>query len=554
KIFKNWAKDVLIICLHGIHTIGCGGYLVPQLGEDSGHDTYSFVQTNNDQNIKELVKTIYKRLDDFWNVLHTEPCEYQLPDLLDEMSSFALVVSPVTYIFDRPIGYFWAVCNKDQVVETEDALKFSVILVALLVHYHKANFSLKLLSKPVWQEKESSKKSAYRIAESCLKALSCKATIIWHVVKGRSKNMLKTLATAGNAKGVSFDMTFGQGVAGICVAEGKPILIDDLWDMEELRRFGIKKVAHARLVKQLKFRSAIFVPLDIGSHIQGVLGAYTDRPRGFSSVDKNITIAFSQRLSAGYVHTTRLEELTEMESRLKIATPLIETGMSAMDNVHDVNSTLLLVQNKLNIIREKTRDKKKGQIYKAATKAASQVNTSSKLLNEIINHSKITKLSYSKCEFRPFIDDIIDSIKDRSTRINIKIFNNCPQGIYAHVDKLKIRRVFNNLIDNALYFLGTDRKGTQRKIEIDITDRKDGFIETHIKDNGPGISDSEIDHIFDFLYSTKGEDGSGLGLAIAKLIVENHGGKITANSKWGYSAEFKFTLPVTPKKTTVQHL
>ena len=248
------------------------------------------------------------------------------------------------------------------------------------------------------------------------------------------------------------------------------------------------------------------------------------------------------------------QELTEMESRLKIATPLIETGMSAMDNVHDVNSTLLLVQNKLNIIREKTRDKKKGQIYKAATKAASQVNTSSKLLNEIINHSKITKLSYSKCEFRPFIDDIIDSIKDRSTRINIKIFNNCPEGIYAHVDKLKIRRVFNNLIDNALYFLGTDRKGTQRKIEIDITDRKDGFIEAHIKDNGPGISDSEIDHIFDFLYSTKGEDGSGLGLAIAKLIVENHGGKITANSKWGYSAEFKFTLPITPKKTTVQHL
>jgi signal transduction histidine kinase len=73
-------------------------------------------------------------------------------------------------------------------------------------------------------------------------------------------------------------------------------------------------------------------------------------------------------------------------------------------------------------------------------------------------------------------------------------------------------------------------------------------IEFAVTDNGPGLAEEELEHVFDrFWRAESGETqsgGTGLGLAIAKSLVELHGGAISANSSPGEGATFRFVLPI----------
>ncbi len=110
------------------------------------------------------------------------------------------------------------------------------------------------------------------------------------------------------------------------------------------------------------------------------------------------------------------------------------------------------------------------------------------------------------------------------------------------LDPLKITQVFENLLDNALKYTPAGSK-----IEILLKDDPDA-LELHIKDNGPGIPEADLPHIFERFYRVdKGRSrengGTGLGLSIVKHIVQLHGGKVRCDSRLGEGACFTFTLP-----------
>ena len=69
-----------------------------------------------------------------------------------------------------------------------------------------------------------------------------------------------------------------------------------------------------------------------------------------------------------------------------------------------------------------------------------------------------------------------------------------------------------------------------------------------VEDNGKGVPEEDLEFIFDKFYQSQHQntikpEGSGLGLAISKRIIENHGGKIWAESKNNSGATFVFHLP-----------
>ncbi len=77
------------------------------------------------------------------------------------------------------------------------------------------------------------------------------------------------------------------------------------------------------------------------------------------------------------------------------------------------------------------------------------------------------------------------------------------------------------------------------------------FVEIEINDNGPGIQKAHLNKIFEPFYSTK-SNGTGLGLAIAKNIIQAHQGKITVDSREGFSTVVRILLPLTQKKHSVK--
>ena len=178
------------------------------------------------------------------------------------------------------------------------------------------------------------------------------------------------------------------------------------------------------------------------------------------------------------------------------------------------------------------------------------VNSTNSLLdvcNGIINVSQIESgnvdILISGYNPKEVIEDIINLNKKRLTNKDVEIVSNyseLPDVVYG--DKDKVKQIVSNLLSNAIKY--TD-KG---KIEVSVSSsvKKDKCdIEIVVKDTGKGISEENIDFIFNkFGKLEKNSDtlGLGLGLFITKNLVNILGGNISVTSELGKGSEFKVFL------------
>ena len=116
----------------------------------------------------------------------------------------------------------------------------------------------------------------------------------------------------------------------------------------------------------------------------------------------------------------------------------------------------------------------------------------------------------------------------------------------SQADADRISQVLANLLTNA-------HKYTQEGAKVRLTASSSGDdVEFEVADNGPGLGDDELVHVFERFWraesgETQSVGGTGLGLAIAKSLVELHGGSISARSEPGKGATFTFVLPIATK-------
>jgi signal transduction histidine kinase len=119
------------------------------------------------------------------------------------------------------------------------------------------------------------------------------------------------------------------------------------------------------------------------------------------------------------------------------------------------------------------------------------------------------------------------------------------------IDGKKIEQVFMNVLSNALKF--TTEGG---KVEI-TSQLNNGMVEVAIADNGVGMSQEELETLFERYRQTQSGlqsdyHGTGLGLVISKLIVEAHGGTISAQSRVGQGSRFMILLPIEEQQPLIQ--
>ena len=106
----------------------------------------------------------------------------------------------------------------------------------------------------------------------------------------------------------------------------------------------------------------------------------------------------------------------------------------------------------------------------------------------------------------------------------------------------QLRQVIFNLIRNAIESMD-NTTGQDRVLRVMTTLDGHDAIVVAVEDSGPGISPKRLDSIFEPFITTKA-DGMGLGLAICRMIVERHGGRLSASSDGRSGARFQFVLPV----------
>lgn len=129
----------------------------------------------------------------------------------------------------------------------------------------------------------------------------------------------------------------------------------------------------------------------------------------------------------------------------------------------------------------------------------------------------------------------------RMKNITVK-FRTPDETVRVLANSEHMERILVNLLDNAIKYSQQDGL-----VSVWVEDARDGFIWTHVQDEGAGINAEEQHRVFERFYRTKGalsgrERGSGLGLAIVKHIVQQLGGEIGVSSTLGQGSDFYFSL------------
>jgi two-component system phosphate regulon sensor histidine kinase PhoR len=111
-------------------------------------------------------------------------------------------------------------------------------------------------------------------------------------------------------------------------------------------------------------------------------------------------------------------------------------------------------------------------------------------------------------------------------------------------DRDRLRQVVLNLVDNGIKY----SRAEGGEVIISVQEEQDRLC-VRVSDEGVGISEKDLPHIFDTAYRAPDarrfrRQGSGLGLAIVKQIVERHGGEIRVRSQLGEGTTFSFDLPL----------
>lgn len=126
----------------------------------------------------------------------------------------------------------------------------------------------------------------------------------------------------------------------------------------------------------------------------------------------------------------------------------------------------------------------------------------------------------------------------KQARVEMQVINGM-NGVVIHADRHRLEQVLLNLALNA--FRSMPGGGWLSIQGVDDTS-KDKSVEIVVRDTGPGITREDLSRIFDAGFSTRA-GSSGLGLAVCRRILEQHGGSISAESRYGRGATFRLRLP-----------
>lgn len=151
------------------------------------------------------------------------------------------------------------------------------------------------------------------------------------------------------------------------------------------------------------------------------------------------------------------------------------------------------------------------------------------------------KLNLEKMNVAPVIGDVVDLYGYVAEEKGVSVHAGFPEELYLTADRSRIRQVLANLLDNAIKY--TPSGG---RIDIEAS-RGEKEVEITVKDTGIGISDDELDNIWDRLYrgdKSRSERGLGLGLSLVRAVVGAHRGHVEVLSKPGAGSVFSVYLPL----------
>ena len=238
--------------------------------------------------------------------------------------------------------------------------------------------------------------------------------------------------------------------------------------------------------------------------------------------------------------------------QVEYANKMVSIGRLASGVAHEINNPLAIINEKAGHIKDlftlSDTYAKDPKLITLVDSVISMVQRCATVTRGLLNFARHLNLSVQTIDLKEIIDEVKNVLAPdaeyRSITVGLRISSDVPK---FETDRGKLEQVFFNLFNNAI---GAMQDGGHLEIEADRETQK--LITISIADNGPGIPNEDLKHIFDpFYYAKARHDGAGIGLSVTYALVQEIGGTISVASQLGKGTTFKINIPlIMPKESS----
>lgn len=277
--------------------------------------------------------------------------------------------------------------------------------------------------------------------------------------------------------------------------------------------------------------------------------------QSFNEMSNKLLLAQAEITAWAHTLEERVEEKTgelkQAHRRMLHVEKMATIGKMAAVVAHEINNPLsgILTYSRLVkrwILKGATSVPKHDEMVGSLDIIALESKRCGDLVQNLLSFSRISPMNLSWCDLSQVIDRCVKLVQHKmdlaAVQLNLDLAPELPP---VHCDPAQIEQVVLAMVINAIDAMP---QGGNLWISTEVRDAQLRLI---VRDDGIGIPEEHLAHIFEPFYTTKESGGSGLGLAISQNIVERHGGSITVESAVGRGTTFRVLLPVDSQSSVV---
>jgi signal transduction histidine kinase len=326
------------------------------------------------------------------------------------------------------------------------------------------------------------------------------------------------------------------------------LLLQDAWRNGEAR-YSSDAVNDPRINREtmarFPHRSMLFVPMIVkGAPIGGLFLLWLHATRQFAPEEVRLMEGISRQAALAIENARlyegvkrHLNELQQTQAQLIQSAKLAAIGELAANVAHEINNPLTAVLGFASYLAEQVGPgqpmrEELGLIQEEASRARD-------IVRDLLDFSRQHEFSAEATDLNGVVRQTLMMVRRQRAVDNITFAEHYePDLPLAEVDVPRIKQVFINIVNNALYAMSDVGVLSVR------TAVADGQVRVEFGDTGSGIAPEHLDRIFDPFFTTKPDvSGTGLGLSVSLGIVQSHGGTIEAKSEVGKGSTFTIKLP-----------
>lgn len=274
-------------------------------------------------------------------------------------------------------------------------------------------------------------------------------------------------------------------------------------------------------------------------------GDFSRRIERFSNDEcGELAVTFNQMTTNLQHSRVELERAMQMvkatQEQLIQSEKLSAVGQFVAGVAHELNNPLTAVIGFSELLQNAQADEKtKGHLDRIAKSA----HRCHKIVHSLLSFARQDEPERKLVELHTVLDEVLEIMAYDLRTSNVTVVKELAPSVPAIMaDQHQLQQVFVNILGNARQAI----EPFQREGRIVIRTRSaDGWVTLEFQDNGPGIKPQHLARIFDPFFTTKPSGkGTGLGLSLSYGLIQEHGGRISAQSEPGHGATFIIELPV----------